>query len=192
MTRVVPPKQIDTKIDGKDIKSTNPEYAIWVALDQQVLGYLLTTMTCDVMAQVAGAKTSAELWTAVEEIFSSQTHARSMNTRIALTTLKKGNMSVADYMGKMKGLADELAAARKPRSDEEFVAFVINGLDEDYNPLVSSLVVRVKPIAYNELMSHLLSFEGRLEIQRGGGSNSSANIASQGRNSGGRGCGNPR
>ncbi|CAO2039684.1 unnamed protein product [Urochloa humidicola] len=63
-TEAAPPKQIDTKIDGKDVKSANPEYARWVALDQQVLSYLLTTMTRDVMAQVADAKTSAELWTA--------------------------------------------------------------------------------------------------------------------------------
>ncbi|CAN6310998.1 unnamed protein product [Urochloa humidicola] len=176
-TEPAPPKQIDTKIDGKDVKSVNPEYTRWVALDQQVLGYLLTTMTRDVMAQVASARTSAELWAAVEEIFSSTTRARSMNTRIALTNLKKGNMSVTAYMTKMKALADELAAAGKPLGDEEFTAFVVNGLDEDYNPLVSALMARIEPIVYNELLSQLISFEGRLKIQRGGGgSNSSVKL----------------
>lgn len=72
----------------KAVKSANPEYTKWVALGQQVLGYLLTTMTREVMAQVATAQTSAELWNAVEEISSSQTHARSVNTHIALATMK--------------------------------------------------------------------------------------------------------
>lgn len=66
-----PPKEIDVKDSDKTVKGPNPDYARWVALDQQVLGYLLTTMTREVMAQVATAKTAAELWIAVAQVFSS-------------------------------------------------------------------------------------------------------------------------
>jgi hypothetical protein len=84
-----PPKGIVVKRGDKEEKEANPEYTRWLALDQQVLSYLLSTMTRDVMLQVATATTAAELWAAVEEIFSSQSRARAMNTRIALAVLKK-------------------------------------------------------------------------------------------------------
>jgi hypothetical protein len=59
---VAPSKEIDVKHGDKTVKEVNPEYASWVARDQQVLSYLLSNMTRDVMAQVAMAKTAAELW----------------------------------------------------------------------------------------------------------------------------------
>lgn len=101
-----PAKEIDIKIAEKSIKKPNLDYGMWVALDQQVLRNLLTTMTREIMAQVATATISAKLWSVVEEIYSSQKRVRSMNTCIALAMLKKGNMPAAKYMSKMKALAD--------------------------------------------------------------------------------------
>jgi hypothetical protein len=67
--------------------------------------------------------------------------------------------------------------------DEEFVAYVLTGLDEEiYNSLVSSIVTRVEPISPSELYSQMLSYELRLAKQSGsGGGYSSANAASRGR-----------
>jgi uncharacterized membrane protein YgcG len=188
-----PPKEIVVKHGDKEEKEANLEYTRWLALDQQVLSYLLSTMTRDVMLQVATATTAAELWAAVEEIFSSQSRARAMNTRIALATLKKGNMSANDYVAKMKALADEMAGAGKPIGDDELVGYILMGLDEEYNPLVSAIITRVEPIGYGDLLAQIMSFESRLNMSRGEGSNqSSANLASRGgrggqRNRGGRG-----
>ena len=65
-----PPKEIiGVDENNKEVEVPNPEYAKWVAIDQQVLSYLLTTMTREVMLQVGAATTTAGLWAAVEEIF---------------------------------------------------------------------------------------------------------------------------
>jgi hypothetical protein len=85
---VHPEKEIVVKIGDKDVKEANPEYARWLAQDQQVLSYLVSNMTSEVMLQVATATTASDLWAAVEEIFSSQSRVRAMNTRISLATLK--------------------------------------------------------------------------------------------------------
>jgi hypothetical protein len=70
-------------------------------------------------------------------------------------------------------------------SDEEFVAYVLTGLDEEiYNSLVSSIVTRVEPISPSELYSQMLSYELRLEKQSGGSYTfASANAASRGHGS---------
>ena len=44
-------------------------------------------------------------------MLASQTRTRSVTTRIALTTTQKGSMSMSDYFGKMRSLADDMAAA---------------------------------------------------------------------------------
>lgn len=157
---VPPPKEINVKIGKTTTKGANPEYAKWLALDQQVLSYLLTTMTCDVMFQVGAAMTAAELWAVVEEIFSSHTRARAVNTRIALATTKKGAMTASEYIAKMKALSNEMVVAGKPLGDEELMSYVLTGLEMEYNPLVMSMLARVEPVLHSGiLIEKLLPFK---------------------------------
>jgi hypothetical protein len=54
---------------------------------------------------------------------------------------------MSGYFSKMKTHADEMESSGQPLGDEEFVAYVLTGLDEErYNALVSSIVTRVEPI----------------------------------------------
>jgi hypothetical protein len=86
-----------------------------------------------------------------------------------LTTTKKGASTMVEYYSKMKNYADEMAASGQPLGDEEFVAYVLIGLDEEiYNSLVSSIVKRVELIASSELYSQMLSYELRIDKQSGG------------------------
>jgi hypothetical protein len=109
-------------------------------------------------------------------------------------------MTTAEYVSKMKSLADDMASTRKKLDDEELSSYILAGLDSEYNSLVSSIAARVEPISLGELCSQLLSFETRLELQSQGtrGSfQSSANNAMRGRGGftrgrggrGPRGCG---
>jgi hypothetical protein len=181
---VAPSEEVSEKTaDGKVVTVVNSAYEEWFAADQQVLGFLLGSLSRDILAQVAISRTAAEAWKAISDMFASHTRARTTNVRHALATTKKENMTVAQYYGKMKGLADEMAAAGKPLDDEELVMYICNGLDPEFNPLVSALITRVEPVTPTELYSQLLSFETRLELQLGTGS-SSANSAGRG---GGRG-----
>jgi hypothetical protein len=44
-------------------------------------------------------------------MYSSPTHARFVNTRIALATMRKGTTTMADYYNKIKHHADEMTAS---------------------------------------------------------------------------------
>lgn len=179
----VPPKEIDIKVGDKVTNAVNTEYTKWLTQDQQVLSYLLTSMTRDVILQVGAAMTTTDLWATVEEIFPSPTHAKAVNTCIALATTKKGAMTTSEYMAKMKTLANEMAAAGKPLGDKELMSYTLTGLDMEYNPLVTSMLARVEPVPYNKFLSQILSFENRLDLlvlSGGSGSQSPANSASQG------------
>jgi len=80
------------------------------------------------MSQIAAKKTAATTWSAICAMFSSQTRARAVNTRLALVTAHKGQQTIATYVGKMRALGDEMAAAGRPLEDEELVEYILTGL----------------------------------------------------------------
>ncbi|XP_012701436.1 uncharacterized protein LOC105914402 [Setaria italica] len=177
----------EKKADGTTIKVPNPTYADWFAEDQKVLGLILSSVGKEVQPQVVAAVTAAEAWGVIENMFSAQTRAKTMNVRLPLATTRKGNQTIAEYFAKMKGYADEMAAAGKPMDDEDLAAHICNGLDAEFNPVVTSVTARTEPLSIHELYSQLLSFDTRLELQDGSGF--SANAANRGGRSGSGGSG---
>ena len=102
----------------------------------------------------------------------------------------------------MKGLADDMASAGKKLEDEELISYILTGLSEDFDPVVSAVAVRAEPITVQELYTQLVTHEQRIDMRNSGGHQSSTNVAckgrgggnpSRGRGGGGRnggGCGN--
>jgi hypothetical protein len=59
----------------------------------------------------------------------------------------------------MSNFTDDLAASGAPLRDDEFVAYLLAGFDEEYNPVFTTLVARTDPISPGELYAQLISFE---------------------------------
>lgn len=117
-----------------------------------------------------------------------------------MATAQKGSSSIANYFSKMKSLADDMAATGKKLEDEEIASYILAGLDMDFNPVMSSMTARTKPLTLGELYTQLVSWEQRIDLLHGG-SGSSSNSATRGghggfnRGRGGRGrsgCGRGR
>jgi hypothetical protein len=64
-------KELTTIIDDKPVKSRNPAYSTWVARDQAVLGYLLSTLTHETLQHVSRCSTSAQAWCTLVDLYSS-------------------------------------------------------------------------------------------------------------------------
>lgn len=168
------------------VETPNPEHAIWVTQDQQVLTFLLASMSREVLMQVSNHTTAAGVWQALVESFSAQSRARQIQLRLAIGNARKGDLSASAYFTKMKGLADELAAAGKPLEEDDIVSHILEGLmhEPDYNGFVTSISTRAatdRPIGLNELFSLLLSAEARITAQQAAyTAHHSANLAAKG------------
>lgn len=174
-----PDVEIAVTVDGKTEKKTNPAFEDWEALDQQVLSYLLSSLSRDVLMQVATCSTAAEAWSAIEEMYCTHTRARSINTRFALANTKKGNLTTQEYFAKMKSLGDEMAlAGGRPLDDEELIQYIVTGLGEGYSEVVSAVCAQVEPISVADLYSQVLNFEARQLAYRGG-HETSVNLANR-------------
>ena len=89
-------------------------------------------------------------------------------------------MTVTEYVGKMRSLADEMMFSGKPLDDEELISYILAGLEYDYNPIMSAIVSRTDAISVGEVFSQLLSFEQRMELLQND-SGHSVNMANRGR-----------
>jgi hypothetical protein len=57
--------------DDKEPPMANPEYDIWVAKDQQVLSYLLTSLSKEILGQLSHHVTASAAWAAIEATYAS-------------------------------------------------------------------------------------------------------------------------
>ena len=176
--------------EGKEETSLNPLHPIWMREEQQVLGYLLNNLSKEVLVQVTTIDHAQDLWTALANMFSSQSLSRVNNIRVALANAQKGTQPVAGFFGHMRSLSDELAAAGKPLGDGELVSYIIAALYMEYQPLVSVLDARTTPISLDDLFAMISNFDQRVALYQGGhsggGFKSSANAAMRGRGGGSR------
>ncbi|XP_066380470.1 uncharacterized protein [Miscanthus floridulus] len=195
-TGAAPPAAlIDGVVDATDKKVDpvpNPAYQAWMIQDQQVLSYLFSSLSKEIFAQVSSATTAAELWAAIHAQHASQSHARIISTRMALATASKGTSSIADYYTKMKGLADDMASAGKKLEDEDLVTYILKGLGEEFESIITAIANRVEPITVPELYAQLIAHEQRKELNSGDGTQFSANAATKGNRSGRGSSNNPR
>jgi hypothetical protein len=159
-TETVPTKEITTMVDDKPVKQINPTYAAWVAREIKP-----SSATREALLHVSRCTTSAEAWKTLDALYSSHTRAHSVNMHIALATTKNHHMSISDYYAKMSQFANDLVAFGTPLHDDEFVAYLLVGLDEKYNPVFTAVVAWVDPISPTDLYAQLLSFEQHTTLQ---------------------------
>ncbi|KAK1605964.1 hypothetical protein QYE76_029637 [Lolium multiflorum] len=159
------------------MKLSPDNYLAWRAQDQAILSGIQSSLIESVSWLVLFATTSREAWDALDTSYSTQSIARSMAIRTQLGELKKNNLSVTLYFNKISALADTLASIGQPLRPEEFISYVVNGLDDDYDSLVENATGRTTPIQPQELYARMLATEQRMAIRRSSPSYAAANVA---------------
>lgn len=127
-------------------QEVNPAYALWLAKDQHLLGYINISLTGEVLAPVSTMTSSAEVWSAIQKMYASQSRSHFIYLRSKLATTRKADMTVSVDFNKMKGYADEMVAARKTLEDDDLISYILAGLDSDYNPMVEHVTGSSEPV----------------------------------------------
>jgi K+-sensing histidine kinase KdpD len=63
------------KEKGEAEEESNPAFKLWKAQEQQVLSYLLTSVSHDVLVQIATLSSAADVWKHIKSAFASQSRA---------------------------------------------------------------------------------------------------------------------
>ncbi|KAL5564462.1 hypothetical protein UlMin_027626 [Ulmus minor] len=145
--------------------AVNPEFVAWRRQDRLILSWIYSSLTPEIMSQIVGHTTSNSAWNALEKIFSSSSRAQIMQLRLQLQTTKKNSISMIDFIMKIKGFCDSLAAIGESVSEQDQIMNLLAGLGSDYNAVVTSISARDSQLSLESVHSLLLTFEHRLEQQ---------------------------
>ncbi|KAJ1692595.1 hypothetical protein LUZ63_009293 [Rhynchospora breviuscula] len=159
------PHPPDPTISSDNVTQLNPAFLAWRKQDQLLLGWLRSSLTEPLLAQVVSCNTAAELWALLHRTFSATSQARLIELQQRLQGISKGGSTCAEYLQQIRSLADELAFVGSPVSDRELVNYTLRGLGTDFNPLVLAVTARSEPISSPDLHALLLSCENRLNSQ---------------------------
>jgi hypothetical protein len=146
-----PPEEIKEKEGDPKVMIPNPVYEDWCTRDQQVFSFILASVSKEILVRIATTTSAIEAWKVLEQQLTSQTRASIVTTRMALAITRKGNLSVVEYLAKMQGLSNDMAAAGKPLDDEDLVQYILASLDEDYDYVVNSVLACSQSITMSEL-----------------------------------------
>jgi hypothetical protein len=119
----------------------------------------LSGLSKEILGHVNTKTMATGAWAAIEGLYAAQSRARVIATRMALATASRGTSTITEYFSKMKALAEEMAVAGKKLDDDELVSYILTGLDEPFDPVVSAASQRVEPITVSELFTQLVSHE---------------------------------
>uniref|UniRef100_A0A803PTR4 Retrovirus-related Pol polyprotein from transposon TNT 1-94-like beta-barrel domain-containing protein n=1 Tax=Cannabis sativa TaxID=3483 RepID=A0A803PTR4_CANSA len=100
---------------------------------------------------------------ALEQRFSSQSKARLLQLKSQFFTLRKGSLSISDYVNKMQSITDSLAIAGSPIPNQDFILQLLNGFGLEFDSVVLGITVRSDSLTPEEVQALLLSHESCLE-----------------------------
>uniref|UniRef100_A0A2N9IMI3 Uncharacterized protein n=1 Tax=Fagus sylvatica TaxID=28930 RepID=A0A2N9IMI3_FAGSY len=145
----------------------NPDFYIWHTQDQMILSALISSLSETVLAHVVKCNTSRDVWLCLERMFTSQSRARSMQLHHQISTLKKGDSSMADFYQKFTSVADTLAAIDQPLKDFDQRRGEVT-LDELYGDFLSHELRLAQNQPSVDLSLATANFANRSSSNRGG------------------------
>ncbi|KAF8380637.1 hypothetical protein HHK36_028126 [Tetracentron sinense] len=141
----------------------NPAYLAWQKQDQVLLGWLLSSLSETVLAQVVGLTSTRAVWQTLEKHYASRSRARIMQIRREIQTMRKGSLSMAEYFLRAKKLADNLAASGQPMLDTDLQQIMLSAFLQQQP--VANVANRTRPPQYSQQSAH--TNRGRSSNYRG-------------------------
>lgn len=135
----------------------------WHRRDQFLLSWMFSSISESMLGYVSRCTHAFEVWSIFENLFRYQSKARAMNLKFQLLTLKKGQLSIDEYMLQMQVLADGLKAAGHDMSDDDLVLYILGRLGAEFNAVVVNLTTQGEMPSLPQVQSILHTHEMRLQ-----------------------------
>ena len=161
---VVPLKYLSE--EDRAAGTINPEFTNWDRQDALIMSWLLSTLSDSILSRVVTCCHSFQVWNAICSHFHGLTRARTMQLRLELRTIKKGNKSCSEYLQRILQLCDTLTATGDAISNCEQTDAILGGLPPEYEALISTItafLTRDADVSVLDIETMILAHEARLE-----------------------------
>ncbi|XP_048433293.1 uncharacterized protein LOC103926739 [Pyrus x bretschneideri] len=121
--------------------------------------FINLTLSEDLLPLTIGTEDSRSLWQSLKHQFSGASRIHVHGLRPKIQTIQKCDSSMTDYRSSIKDISNKLAAASKPISESDLVAYILFGFPDDYESFVDFIETCNESVTANELHNLLLSKE---------------------------------
>ncbi|KAL4340276.1 hypothetical protein GQ457_08G017820 [Hibiscus cannabinus] len=156
--RITWPQQYITR-DG--VVTLNPEFEVYEEQDGALASWLLSTVSEELLPHLIGQNTDIDIWNTLHQLYSGKTTSRLMSYRRMLHSQKKGDLSMQDFLMKIKLLCDNLDSCGEVISEYEHITTILNGLPPEYEPVVTVITASPTPSDLRSVRTILLDADAR-------------------------------
>ncbi|GFY98621.1 hypothetical protein Acr_13g0000220 [Actinidia rufa] len=142
---------------------TNPDFILWMRQDKLLFHGITSSLSERVLPRATSAKSSAEAWDRLAKMYANASSSRTMGLTERLTNISRGTQSVADYLGTIQAIADDLAMIDQPVSNAHLVNHVLNGIGAEYKEISAAVRARDSIISFEELHDKLIDYGSYLK-----------------------------
>ncbi|MBA0811371.1 hypothetical protein Gohar_003274, partial [Gossypium harknessii] len=172
-SRMTPPTQF--LFDDSGALYENPDFARFEQQDSTLASWLLSSISQPILPHLIGMDTSVQIWNAFLNLYGRQTTSRLMSYRRALHSQRKSDLSMKEFLMKIKGCWDYLARCGEIISEQEHVPAILNGLSPEYKSMIAIITASQVPYTVQGVATMLVDAEARQQVVLGDTS-SSANV----------------
>ncbi|XP_019172479.1 PREDICTED: uncharacterized protein LOC109167862 [Ipomoea nil] len=102
----------------------NPTHLIWYRQDQIIVSALLGSYTDTIQPLISLATIAHDAWQHLIASYASASRGRIISLKAKLTKNSRVSRSITSYLNDMRALADDLALAQCPVSDEDLTVYI--------------------------------------------------------------------
>ena len=133
-------------------KSLNPSFIKWWKTNRLVKGWLIATLSKEVLGIVAGLDTVVEFWNALVHTFARVSSDQSLALKQQPTFINRGTDTLVEYLCRFKAVCDNLATIGKPVPDHKKSWWLFNGLGKGYKMFTTTMLWPPIP-SYTEIVT---------------------------------------
>ncbi|KAI0493654.1 hypothetical protein KFK09_023775 [Dendrobium nobile] len=151
------------------LAASNPaEFKLLNLIEQNLVVALLSTISPSVLPYILNLTSARDIWSTLELRLQPSNRSRVIQLKNELYRVQMGDLTMMQYLTKIKALVDNIVAAGSHLDSEDIILHILNGLPQSYNPFKTSICTSQLPISLEVLYSLLCSEEihQQTEVQR--------------------------
>lgn len=162
--------KMEALLDAKDLfedvimndePTKKEDLLIWQRKNKMAFGIIVLSLTAEQAIVWRGHKKAREVWNGLKTKFEGTTEDRRIDLYLELTRLKKTREeNIEQYLTRAQGLWKQVTQLGKEVSEREFVRYIVEGLSEDFEPILLALSTN-RGIDFINLREILQNFEKR-------------------------------
>lgn len=132
---------------GNIVKKQNPKYHKWKKLDKLLMSWLVASISESTFSHIARCSFVHEIWIILENFFTARSKLRVLSLKNMLQTMKKGNLTIHEYLRKKKNVADALIASGHNVTEGELISCILDGIIPEFNPALVHITSKLDECA---------------------------------------------